>query len=162
MVAAGFSLSKLRTIIVTVIFLFISACAQNNPAPSLYELELSWNGDADLDLELWSDDPDTCSYLLGAQTKFGGRDEVGNKIGAERIRLDKLEKPIIVGAHFWAPGTSKDTSVFATLSIFRKGQFLQKLSAEINDDSGDLWLAFRIDSEKDTFEKVNRFRHLDL
>lgn len=155
--------------IVSLIFilLIITACAcpfHSKPERDGLEVVISWDGDADLDIELWSDESDSASQLIGTAEEFGSKDEVGSNIGMEQLYISKesYKDTMLVGVHFWSPGPSKKTDVTVEVSIFEKDKLIQKASSNINDDSGDLWLTFRINPELNNIELVNKFRHINL
>lgn len=109
-------------------------------------IELHWDNDADLDLELWRvADSSGDTVVRPAATEPGGREGVTGRSG-ESCRFDASREKGMwrVVVRYWAPGPSKDTTAHVTARVTDRSGRAEEMSAEIDDDSHDLWFPFEI------------------
>jgi hypothetical protein len=123
-------------------------CPFSAPAssPAAVTVTLEWTDNVDLDLELWSDGPDSGGEKIGESATFpeGGGEIVKGGSGVERLNF-AADSAGWIGVHFWSPGPDDDTTVTARVRVRAADGREEVLTAELDDDSNDLWFPIAVE-----------------
>lgn len=153
------------------LLLFVAACGRGpaaTPPPSaeapveapssppaeptrLLSAELEWGGDADLDLEVWSDS----GYIREAVSDSD--DVKTGDAGTERLRFegDVGAGDVLLGVGWWGEGRAETASV--RLTILRSDSTAQVLSGELDREFARFWMAARVRADRAEITPVDRY-----
>ncbi len=142
-------------------------CPFSPPSPPRDALraELTWEGDADLDLELWSADTAAARPFIGSAADLAGGEAVTGRSGGREVVVFGPPHDAglyRVGVHFWAPGPDRDTTTTATVTIIWPDGRSFARTGSIDDDSSDVWYPFLVDPGRDTALPLDARSHLGI
>ena len=138
----------MRSLAITISILLCVGLVMVLPAAAQAQVSavLTWEGDADLDLELWTEgayDPIGKTYNLG-----GSEDDQGPN-GRENFTIPQEEGVYVLAVSY---ENGNDRTVTATLRV---GD--QDLSAQMNATDGSLWFAFEVNAETGEVTVLDRY-----
>lgn len=139
--------------------LLISACScpwSPPPAENAPAATLTWDGDADLDLELYRlppDLPDSAPVEALDRVDVDRDESVNGHVGERIVFLPTRDAGrFLLAARFWSVGPSNTRRVSATISLkgINSGNGADPITftAELDDDSADLWFPCVLDLDK--------------
>ncbi len=122
------------------------------PEPTrLLSAELEWRGEADLDLEVWSDS----GYIREAvsdsdDVKTGGG-------GKERLRFDGDvgAGDVLLGVGWYGDGRAETAA--ARLTVVRSDSTAQVLSGELDRENARFWMAARVRPDRAEITPVDQY-----
>lgn len=127
---------------------------------------LSWNSDADMDLEIWRAS-DTGPVMLDESFDLngGGEDEVSglNSQTESFVFSSPFDSGTFYPAvSFWAPGPSQQNQVEVNLVVsFPNGRTVT-YQGQLHDDTKDLWLPAEIKPQLGEITKVDQYKFRGL
>lgn len=153
--------SMIRHLLVTALLAATAACGFASPPPSAsVRVELSWNTDADLDLEIWRDG-DTGLAPIGESFYLStySVDQVDGRDGrVERFvfRAPYDSGSYVVAVGFWGEGPGKNPLADVTVAAYASdGSLTGKFTGRLDDDTRDLWFACRVDAVTGAAESID-------
>ncbi len=125
--------------------------SENGPAATL-----TWDGDADLDLELYRlspDLPDTTPFEALERVDVDRDESVDGRVGERITFLSPRDSGrFLLAARFWSVGPTNTRRVSATVTLtginLVNGSDPLTFTALLDDDSADLWFPCVLDLDK--------------
>lgn len=133
-----------RALIVCLLF-FVAACGTPPTCPpDAVTVDLSWDNDSDLDLEVWQNG----ALVARADDSVAGTEKFClTESGSYRIAIS-----------YFAAGPSGDTDVAASVTVRRGEKIIHQSAASLDDDRKDFWIPFEIDLPAGAIRSVEEFQ----
>ena len=146
-------------VLATALFVAATILGCGEPQQQGVLIRLSWDNDADLDVELWqmaASSGDSNVRVLAKKT--AATERVSGLSCDEELRFVPARETGSwrVAVRYWAPGPSKDLDADVKIRVTDVGGGIEELSCRMDDDSRDLWFPFEISAPDGTVQKLDR------